>query len=167
MLNLFEQIVLLFALIVGIISGEFISSRVFGRSGKFLMVLIELLFFVVILVTLGDSVTLQQGQLGKGIAVNFIIGLIATVASIGIVTALGYLGKLPEVVLQGHTKEEKLLINSMEALFSKGFSEKEVIETMKKAGFKEKEAKLFIKVHGMKPSPNPLIEKVIGAGSKK
>ncbi|MFH0986837.1 MAG: hypothetical protein V1911_02185 [Candidatus Micrarchaeota archaeon] len=158
---MFEEIVLLFALIAGIILGEFLSARVFGRPKKTVLVIFELFVFVIILVLLSESIFLYEDNLYAGCGINFLIGSIATVVAVAAATAVGFMGAMADTGLTGrYSENEKMIIKLADSLAGRGLSKEDIAEALSGAGFKRKAVADVLSSHPIKQRPNPLAREI-------
>lgn len=158
---LFEEIVLLFALIIGILVGEILASRVFGRPKRFVLVLVELFIFIIFLVVLSRSIFLTQEDFGISLIINAVLGFISIIIASAITTGVGYLGS-PGTIrrFQQYNVEEKLIINTAKTLAKNGIEEKDIEKTLVESGFKKKKVEEILRSHHFKTKAHPYLEKI-------
>ncbi len=143
-MDILYQIIMLLALIAGVIVGEGIATRVFGQPKKSWLWIIEILIFVVVLVVVSNEIYVYDLNIGLMSVINGIVGMLTALVSRTASTALGKAGVLPEAVLHGMNREERLALNVARELGKRRFGEKRIREVLEKSGFNKKEIELAL-----------------------
>jgi hypothetical protein len=124
MIDLITQATALITLMIGILFGENLAFRVFGKL-KQKFILIDIIIFVVIITILYSFYSFTE--LGMVFyAINFGIGLISIVIIRAFESALG--------MTEGTSVEEKLSVNIIRALARYGLSDEEIKSVLSRSG---------------------------------
>jgi len=124
MIDLITQATALITLMIGILFGENLAFRVFGKL-KQKFILIDIIIFVVIITILYSFYSFTE--LGLAFyAINFGIGLISIIIIRAFESALG--------MTEGTSVEEKLSVNIIRALARYGLSDEEIKSVLARSG---------------------------------
>ena len=122
------QVASLLSLLFGILIGEVVTIKVFGRP-KPKIIILDIIVFVLILVIIFNYVSLTElGYIYY--ALNFVVGLFVIVLLRAIESAL----KLTE----NPKEEEKIAVNVIRILSRYGVSEEEIKDVLKRSGISPK-----------------------------
>jgi hypothetical protein len=160
-MDLIQQFFLSLILIIGIVIGESLATKAFGRPKQQPLFLFELAVFVLVIIL--ATTTLQYTQLSfiPLLAVNALIGVISAVVSRGVSTGLGYLSALPQKKpFQKYTNEERLLQNVMHAMCESGLKREEITDVLARSGYDRKDIDSIWTLKKMKTKPHPLLKRV-------
>ncbi len=128
MVELIIQVASLLSLLFGILIGEVVTLKVFGRP-KPKIIMLDIVVFVLILVLIFNYVSLTE--LGYVYyALNFVVGLFAII----LVRAVESVLKLTE----SPKEEEKIAVNVVRLLSRYGVSEEEIKNVLKRSGISPK-----------------------------
>ena len=128
MVELLVQVASLLSLLFGILIGEVVTIKIFGRP-KSKIIILDIVVFVLILVLIFNYVSLTElGYIYY--ALNFVVGLFVIVLLRAIESTL----KLTE----NPKEEEKIAVNVIRILSRYGVSEEEIKYVLKKAGISSK-----------------------------
>jgi len=124
MVDLIIQVASLLSLLFGILIGEVVTIKVFGRP-KPAIIIVDVIVFVLILVTIFNFVSFTQ--LGYVYyALNFVVGLF-TIVFLRAVESVLKLTESPK-------EEEKIAVNVVRLLSRYGVSEDEIKDVLKRSG---------------------------------
>jgi len=158
---LLEDFLASLCLILGIVLGESIASKAFGRPIKKSLFLVELVIFVAIIMLVSRTIYLMEFDLIILLLINGFIGVISAIASRGVSTGLGIIAKITEERgLSRYTREERLVINTIELLSKQGVKKEEIKQMLYDAGFSKKMVEHIFKTHKFKTYLNPLVKRI-------
>jgi hypothetical protein len=159
-MEFFEQVLSIIALIFGLVLGEFIASRAFGRPRVAILFFVEIILYAIIIVAFGDSIFFYQFDLTI-LGTNFVIGFLASIVVRAVSTAIGAAAAVPEKVALGkYSREEKLLIETAKALAAHGMEIEEIKKIAATSGFSRKTIKEIFSQHRFEVKPHPLVQEV-------
>ena len=137
-MNLLNQILTTLALVLGIAFGEIISARVFGTLKRKGLYLIEIGFFVVIIVLIFNTLALTEYSNIIAILLYFLIGLLTIIFVRGVITGLGLFSEHIKKNILKQKDEVDYIIGLKKALERRGLSIEDIVKIAKEAGFSKR-----------------------------
>jgi hypothetical protein len=137
-MELLLQVVSTLLLVLGIAAGETLATKAFGALKHAWMYLVEIALFVVIIVSIFNTIVLSESNLYYLLAVYFCSGLLTIIFVRAIFSGAGILAVRAKEVLLKEKKEMDYVLGLKKALERRGFKEKEIKRVAKEAGFSEK-----------------------------
>jgi hypothetical protein len=128
MSDIMAQIISLMTLLIGILAGEIVAFRAFGKP-KPKMLLIDMFVFVVVLTLMYSFITFTEAGL-VFYAANFLIGIISIVSVRG--------GESLFKMTETPKGEDKIVVNIIRALSRYGLDEDEIKGVLKRSGISPK-----------------------------
>ncbi|MFA5405764.1 MAG: hypothetical protein WC307_00170 [Candidatus Nanoarchaeia archaeon] len=145
--DLILQIITTLCLIIGIITGETISNKLFGYTKKWYLNIIEIFLFITLLITLFNNLYLQEINPIMMLTINFFFGLTAITITRAITSGAGFLSKRTKerATSKKEVTDDVILIGLTRNLFNKGLSKEEITNLLENSGFKTRKVKKVIK----------------------
>ena len=136
-MTLLIQILTTLVLVIGIILGESISTKAFGMFKKTWFYLIEITFFVLILVLIFNSVSLTEYSEIATLLIYGISGFLTIIFVRGVMSGLGIFSKHVEKKVLRKKDEKDYIIGLKKSLERRGFEIEEIIKIAKETGFRK------------------------------
>ena len=137
-MNLFNQILTTLALVLGIAAGETISTRVFGTLKKRVLYLIEIIFFVVIIVLTFNTITMTKYSNIIIVSLYFFNGFLTIIFVRGIISGLGLFSIHIKKNILRQKDEVDYILGLKKSLERHGFGIKDIFKIAKETGFSKK-----------------------------
>jgi len=149
-MNIILQIITTLALISGISIGEFLSTKVFGILKKSWLYIVELLIFVIIIVTILNSISLEIYSIYLIAVIYFISGFLTIIFVRGIISGLGLFSEHFKRNILKNKNELDYILGLKKALERRKFKQDDILKILKEVGFSEKNINKIINYFGIK-----------------
>lgn len=143
-MSLFLQIITTLFLILGVICGELISTKVFGELKKVWLYFLEIFGFVFLIVLMLNTIAIFEYSKPLIVFLYFISGFLVIVFVRGIVSGIGFFSERTKRIIKKKINELDYIFGLKKALERRGFKKEEIIRILKEVGFsKSKIEKVF------------------------
>lgn len=135
-MTLFEQIFLTLSFVFGIFAGEILASKIFGIPKKFIVQILEIVFFIIIAITIFNFLLLEEFNIYVTAAVYFIIAFLVIFFLRGITTLLGRISL--RIQKRKEKKREDNIVDFTRSLARRGYTKEEIKNMLVESGFNRK-----------------------------
>jgi len=134
--NAFLQIINTLCLIIGVIIGETASNKLFGFSKKWYLNMIEVMLFIIILITLFNNTYIQESNAITTAIINLVFGTTSITITRGIVSGIGFFSKRIQTKKEQRNQinETTIIIGLTRNLLRKGIDKEEIINILQNSG---------------------------------
>jgi len=145
--NVIFQIITTFCLLLGVVSGEAISNKLFGISKKWYLNIIEIFLFISLLVLLFNNFFITELSTVIVFILNFFFGIIAITTTRTIISGAGFFTKKikQKYALSKEINEEIIIIGLIRNLLPKGINKDGIKNILENSGFNKGKVKRTIK----------------------
>jgi len=146
-LNLIFQVITTSCLIIGVISGEAVSNKVFGFSKKWYLNIIEVFLFITLLIILFNNFYVSELNIIVVFLLNFFFGITSITITRAVLSGAGFFSKRinEKKELNTNINENVLMIGVTRNLLSKGMNKQEIRNLLENSGFSKKKASKVVK----------------------
>ena len=147
MSDIIFQLITTLCLILGVVSGEAISNRIFGYTKKWYLNIIEIFLFVFLLILMFNNIYVKELNPIIIFLLNFAFGITAITAARSITSGAGFFSYRikQKYFLKKELNEDLLIIGLTRNLLNKGMNKESIKELLENSGFNKKKTRKVIK----------------------
>lgn len=135
-MSLVQQIALTLSFVFGVLAGEIAGSKIFGTPKKFIIQILEIIFFIIIAMTVFNLILLEEMNIYTTMVIYFIIASLVIFFLRGITTLLGRISL--RIQTQKEKKKESREIDFARSLARRGYKKQEIKRMLLESGFNKK-----------------------------
>jgi hypothetical protein len=141
-LTLIQQIALTLSFVFGVLAGEIAGSKIFGTPKKFIVQIVEIIFFIIIAMTVFNLILLEDMNIYTTMIIYFIIAALVIFFLRGVTTLLGRISL--RIQMKKEKKKESKEIDFARSLARRGYKKQEIKRMLLESEFNKKKVdKIF------------------------